>query len=90
MSNPYFDRSPAFKEGGTAVVERTPHGYPTMPGYEPGRVGQTATSGQQAARYGQVSPQQVAGLEQQYAAPSAVNVDRAPPRCSASSSRSAP
>lgn len=76
MSNPYFDRSPAFKEGGTAVVGRTPHGYPTMPGYEPGRVGQTATSGQQAARYGQVTPQQVADLEQQYAAPSAVNVDR--------------
>lgn len=76
MSNPYFDRSPAFKEGGTAVAERTPKGYPTMPGYQPGRAGQTATSGQQAAQYGQLTPEQVAGLEQQYAAPSALNVDR--------------
>lgn len=89
MSNPYFDRNPAFQagagraSGGTQTL--TPNGYPTMPGYEPGRGGQagyqagapgsvyqTAPSG-----YGsQVSPNQLAGLEQQYAAPSATNVDR--------------
>ncbi|WP_172192103.1 Bax inhibitor-1/YccA family protein [Actinomyces faecalis] len=83
MSNPYFDRSPAFKEGGTAVVERTPNGYPAMPGYQPGSAGSTTAAGrygagtdQQAPGYGQVSPEQVSGLEQQYAAPSATNVDR--------------
>ena len=37
MSNPFFDRNPAFKQGATATSTRTPAGYPTMPGYEPGR-----------------------------------------------------
>lgn len=97
MSNPYFDRNPAFQAGGAGRASGgtqtlTPNGYPTMPGYEPGRTGQagyhagapgsvyqTAPSayGQQAyGQAGQVSPNQLAGLEQQYAAPSATNVDR--------------
>lgn len=36
MSNPFFDRSPAFNEKGGSVATapgRTPNGYPTVPGY---------------------------------------------------------
>lgn len=58
MSNPYFDRSPAFREGGSgtgtamaSAPSRTPNGYPTMPGYEPGR-------GQAQQAYGQQYGQQ--------------------------------
>ena len=68
---------------------QTPNGYPTMPGYQagqygqqPNQYGQQATGyGQQygqygqAAGYGQVSPEQLAGLEAQYQAPSATNAD---------------
>ena len=99
MSNPFFSRSTAFKEGGHApgtAPAQTPNGYPTMPGYQagqygqqPGRYGQQATGyGQQygqygqtanqygqATGYGQVSPEQMAGLEAQYQAPSATNAD---------------
>ncbi|WP_182355022.1 Bax inhibitor-1/YccA family protein [Flaviflexus huanghaiensis] len=50
MSNPIMSRNPYFTE------QRTPAGYPAMPGYEPGRAGQPAdqqrgyqpASGQQA------------------------------------------
>ena len=38
MSNPFFSRSTAFKEGGHApgtAPAQTPNGYPTMPGYQP-------------------------------------------------------
>lgn len=100
MSNPYFDRNPAFRAGGAGRASGgsttlTPNGYPTMPGYEPGRTGhagaghqagapgsvyQTAPSGSYSQPYGQagaqVSPDQLVGLERQYAAPSATNVDR--------------
>ncbi|MCL3776839.1 MULTISPECIES: Bax inhibitor-1/YccA family protein [unclassified Actinomyces] len=86
MSNPFFDRSPAFKEGATATATRTPAGYPAMPGYQPGYQGQQQYRqypqpaqgyGQQYGQqqYGQVSPEQVAGLEAQYGAPAAANVD---------------
>ena len=50
MSNPFFSRSTAFKEGGHApgtAPAQTPNGYPTMPGYQAGQYGQ------QAAGYGQ-------------------------------------
>ncbi|RAX24497.1 MULTISPECIES: Bax inhibitor-1/YccA family protein [unclassified Actinomyces] len=94
MSNPYFSRSPVFDgSAGSAssVQQRTPNGYPTMPGYQPGQAGPQATQpygqapaygyqtgGQysQAPAYGSVSPQQLSGLEAQYGAPSATNVDR--------------
>ena len=72
MSNPFFSRSTAFQEGGHApgaAPAQTPNGYPTMPGYQAGQYGQ------QAAGYGQVSPEQMAGLEAQYQAPSATNAD---------------
>lgn len=72
MSNPFFSRSTAFKEGGHApgtAPAQTPNGYPTMPGYQAGQYGQ------QASGYGQVSPEQMAGLEAQYQAPSATNAD---------------
>ena len=75
---------------GTAPAQ-TPNGYPTMPGYQAGQqatgygqqygqYGQTANPysnqyGQQTAGYGQVSPEQMAGLEAQYQAPSATNAD---------------
>ena len=115
MSNPYFDRNPAFRKGATATATRTPAGYPTMPGYRPGQqqagqaYGQAGVGyqGQQYGQqyqqygqaygqqqygqaygqqqygqaygqqqYGQASPQQLAGLEAQYGAPAATNVDR--------------
>lgn len=90
MSNPYFDRNPAFRKGATQTAARTPAGYPTMPGYQPGQpqAGQAygqagyGYQGQQqygqayGQQYGQVSPQQLAGLEAQYSAPAATNVDR--------------
>ena len=72
MSNPFFSRSTAFKEGGHApgtAPAQTPNGYPTMPGYQAGQYGQ------QVAGYGQVTPEQMAGLETQYQAPSATNAD---------------
>ena len=85
MSNPFFSRSAAFQEGGRvagAAPAQTPNGYPTMPGYQAGQYGQQATGyGQQpnqygqSAGYGQVSPEQMAGLEAQYQAPSATNAD---------------
>ena len=91
MSNPFFSRSTAFQEGGHApgaAPAQTPNGYPTMPGYQAGQqaagygqqYGQYGNQyanqyGQQAAGYGQVSPEQMAGLEAQYQAPSATNVD---------------
>ena len=90
MSNPFFSRSTAFKEGGHApgtAPAQTPNGYPAMPGYQAGQYGQQATGygqqygqygnqyGQQAVGYGQVSPEQMAGLETQYQAPSATNAD---------------
>ena len=57
MSNPFFSRSTAFKEGGHApgtAPAQTPNGYPTMPGYQAGQYGQQATGyGQQATGYGQ-------------------------------------
>lgn len=72
MSNPYFDRSPAFREGGSgtgtataSAPSRTPNGYPTMPGYQPGyqpgsgaqqAYGQAPAYGQQAPAYGQQAP----------------------------------
>ena len=76
MSNPYFDRSPAFREGrggtATATASRTPNGYPTMPGYEPGRgqaqeaygqqYGSAPAYGQQAQPYGQQHGQQAPQL----------------------------
>ena len=74
MSNPFFSRSPAFNDRGPVAAPSrplTPNGYPTMPGYQPGQYGQ--------AGYGQpapVSAEQLAGLESQYGAPSATNVDR--------------
>lgn len=90
MSNPFFSRSAAFQEGarvaGSAPTQ-TPNGYPTMPGYQAGQYGQQAAGygqqygqtanqyGQQATGYGRVSPEQMAGLEAQYQAPSATNVD---------------
>ena len=43
MSNPFFSRSTAFKEGGHApgtAPAQTPNGYPTMPGYQAGQYGQ--------------------------------------------------
>lgn len=85
MSNPYFDSSPAFKQGGAGVAERTPNGYPTMPGYEPGRAagssGSTAAATATAQRpwsaeQPSVSEDQLAVLERSYGAPSATNVDR--------------
>ncbi|QHO90454.1 hypothetical protein CWT12_02640 [Actinomyces sp. 432] len=93
MSNPYFSHSPVFN-GSAATAsapQRTPNGYPTMPGYQPGQADTQATQaygqapaygyqtgGQygQAPAYGDVSPQQVSDLEAQYGAPSATNVDR--------------
>ncbi|MDU0349557.1 Bax inhibitor-1/YccA family protein [Actinomyces sp. MRS3W] len=88
MSNPYFSRSPAFNGSGvgTSAAQRTPNGYPTMPGYQPGaqssqQYGYGYQAGQQYGQtsdqqYGYVSPQQVSDLEAQYGAPSATNVDR--------------
>lgn len=75
MSNPYFSRSPVFNESAASVssARRTPNGYPTMPGYQPGQASQPY--GQQPG-YGSVTPQQVSDLEAQYGAPSATNVDR--------------
>ena len=90
MSNPFFSHSAAFNGRGPVAAPSqpvTPNGYPAMPGYRPGQYGQTAPAGYgQQATYGrspagygrpeQVSPEQLAGLENQYAAPSATNVDR--------------
>ena len=75
MSNPFFSRSAAFNGRGPVAAPSqpvTPNGYPAMPGYRPGQYGPTP------AAYGQpqVSPERLAGLESQYAAPSATNVDR--------------
>ena len=75
MSNPFFSRSTAFKEGGHApgtAPAQTPNGYPTMPGYQAGQYGQQATGyGQQYSQYGQAAGQygnqygqQVAGYGQ--------------------------
>ena len=91
LSNPFFSRSPAFNDRGPVAAPSrplTPNGYPTMPGYQPGQYGQ-AGYGQygQANQYGRpgqagygqpapVSAEQLAGLESQYGAPSATNVDR--------------
>ncbi|MDO4901159.1 Bax inhibitor-1/YccA family protein [Actinomyces sp.] len=89
MSNPYFSRSPVFNGSAAPAssVQRTPNGYPTMPGYQPGQTSQPygqqpgygyqggQAYGQQAG-YGGVSPQQLSDLEAQYGAPSATNVDR--------------
>ena len=72
-----------------AAPTQTPNGYPTMPGYQAGQYGRQATGyepqygqyGQpeaqygQSVDYGQVSPDQVVGLEAQYQAPSATNAD---------------
>ena len=56
MSNPFFSRSTAFKEGGHApgaAPAQTPNGYPTMPGYQAGQYGQQAAGyGQQYGQYG--------------------------------------
>ena len=61
MSNPFFSRSTAFKEGGHApgtAPAQTPNGYPTMPGYQAGQYGQQATGyGQQYSQYGQAAGQ---------------------------------
>ena len=61
MSNPFFSRSTAFKEGGHApgtAPAQTPNGYPTMPGYQAGQYGQQASGyGQQYGQYGQVAGQ---------------------------------
>ena len=61
MSNPFFSRSTAFKEGGHApgtAPAQTPNGYPTMPGYQAGQYGQQATGyGQQYGQYGQAAGQ---------------------------------
>ena len=43
-----------------------------------GQYGQSANQYGQTAGYGQVSPEQMAGLEAQYQAPSATNADHAP------------
>ncbi|TFH52778.1 Bax inhibitor-1/YccA family protein [Actinomyces viscosus] len=82
MSNPFFSRSTAFQEGarvGGSAPTRTPNGYPTMPGYQAGQqygqTSQVANRYGQATGYGQVSPEQMAGLEAQYQAPSATNAD---------------
>ena len=79
MSNPYFARSPYFKDGATATAPATtPRGYPTMPGYTPGQqtaYGQAPSGYGQQPAYGQVGPDQLRGLEEQYQAPSAANVD---------------
>ena len=72
MSNPFFSRSTAFKEGGHApgtAPAQTPNGYPTMPGYQAGQYGQQATGygqqyGQAAGQYGNQYGQQVAGYGQ--------------------------
>ncbi|WP_103063394.1 Bax inhibitor-1/YccA family membrane protein [Actinomyces qiguomingii] len=89
MSNPYFSRSSVFNGSAAPAssAQRTPNGYPTMPGYRPGQAGQSY--GQQpgygyqggqpygnSPAYGSVSPQQLSDLEAQYGAPSASNVDR--------------
>lgn len=76
MSNPYFDRSPAFNErGAVSTAQRTPNGYPAMPGYEPGRgasdaagaqTGQAYGTGYSDPAYGQTAPQQ---YQQQYGQP---------------------
>ena len=72
MSNPFFSRSTAFKEGrhapGTAPAQ-TPNGYPTMPGYQAGQYGQQASGygqqyGQAASQYGNQYGQQAAGYGQ--------------------------
>jgi len=61
MSNPFFSRSTAFKEGGHApgtAPAQTPNGYPTMPGYQAGQYGQQAAGyGQQYGQYGQYGNQ---------------------------------
>ena len=72
MSNPFFSRSTAFKEGGHApgtAPAQTPNGYPTMPGYQAGQYGQQASGygqqyGQAAGQYGNQYGQQVAGYGQ--------------------------
>lgn len=72
MSNPYFDKNPVFN--GTAG--RTPAGYPSMPGYQPGSGTNAATHGRSSAptrpdpRTGDMS-----GYEQAYRGPSADAVD---------------
>ncbi|ARD41171.1 Bax inhibitor-1/YccA family protein [Actinomyces gaoshouyii] len=55
MSNPFFDRNPAFNGGARTAVatpQTTPAGYPAMPGYQPGQYVQAQQYGQ-AAPYGQ-------------------------------------
>ncbi|SPT53151.1 Predicted membrane protein [Actinomyces bovis] len=88
MSNPFFSKNPAFN--GRAAAPTTPAGYPTMPGYQVGQYGQAAPMNQypQYGAYGtqtmqapsqgyaEVGSEQLSALEQQYAAPSAANVDR--------------
>ena len=72
MSNPFFSRSTAFKEGGHApgtAPAQTPNGYPTMPGYQAGQYGQQAAGygqqyGQGATPYGNQYGQQTAGYGQ--------------------------
>ena len=72
MSNPFFSRSTAFKEGGHApgtAPAQTPNGYPTMPGYQAGQYGQQAAGygqqyGQSANPYGNQYGQQTTGYGQ--------------------------
>ena len=72
MSNPFFSRSTAFKEGGHApgtAPAQTPNGYPTMPGYQAGQYGQQAAGygqqyGHSANPYGNQYGQQTAGYGQ--------------------------
>ena len=71
MSNPYFDRNPAFRKGATATATRTPAGYPTMPGYRPGQqqAGQAygqAGVGYQGQQYGQAYGQHYQQYGQAY------------------------
>lgn len=58
MSNPYFDRAPAFREGGSGAgaataPARTPNGYPTMPGYRPGSQSGSGAQQSYGQQYGQ-------------------------------------
>lgn len=57
MSNPYFSSNPVFAE--KSKLDRTPGGYPTMPGYTPGSSQPTAP-GQQQPAYGEYRGQDYA------------------------------
>ena len=79
MSNPFFDRNPAFNgQSRTAVAPATtPAGYPAMPGYQPGQYGQPQQySGYGAPQqYGQPVAQQYPG----YGAPQQAGYGQATP-----------